>query len=72
MRTPNTISEAIENGYDGRGTVGLPMEALHAIIRTVPKPVIAKVRGYAIGGGGVGGGARENVPAALGSSYDTA
>ena len=29
------------------------MEALHAIIRTVPKPVIAKVRGYAIGGGNV-------------------
>jgi 2-ketocyclohexanecarboxyl-CoA hydrolase len=29
------------------------MEALHAIIRIVPKPVIAKVRGYAIGGGNV-------------------
>ena len=44
---------AHQGGYDGRGTVGLPMEALHAIIRTVPKPVIAKVRGYAIGGGNV-------------------
>ena len=39
--------------YDGKGTVGLPMEALHNIIRTVPQPVIAKVRGYAIGGGNV-------------------
>jgi 2-ketocyclohexanecarboxyl-CoA hydrolase len=25
---------AHQGGYDGRGTVGLPMEALHAIIRT--------------------------------------
>src|ERR1035437_10677241 len=39
--------------YDGKGTVGLPMEALHNIIRGVPQPVIAKVRGYAIGGGNV-------------------
>jgi len=29
------------------------MEALHGIIRIVPKPVIAKVRGFAIGGGNV-------------------
>ncbi len=40
--------------YDGeRGITGLPMDDLHAIIRDVPKPVIAKVRGYAIGGGNV-------------------
>lgn len=39
--------------YDGRGTIGLPVEELHAIIRLVPKPVIAKVRGFAIGGGNV-------------------
>jgi 2-ketocyclohexanecarboxyl-CoA hydrolase len=39
--------------YDGRGTIGLPMEMLHGIIRIAPKPVIAKVRGYAIGGGNV-------------------
>jgi 2-ketocyclohexanecarboxyl-CoA hydrolase len=39
--------------YDGRGTIGLPMEELHAIIRDVPKPVIARVQGYAIGGGNV-------------------
>ena len=39
--------------YDGRGMIGLPVEELHSIIRDVPKPVIAKVRGYAIGGGNV-------------------
>jgi 2-ketocyclohexanecarboxyl-CoA hydrolase len=39
--------------YDGRGTIGLPVEDLHTVIRDVPKPVIAKVRGYAIGGGNV-------------------
>lgn len=39
--------------YDGRGTIGLPIEELQAIIRDVPKPVIAKVNGYAIGGGNV-------------------
>ncbi len=37
----------------GRGTIGVPVELLHAAIRDVPKPVIAKVRGYAIGGGNV-------------------
>ncbi len=36
-----------------RGTVGMPVEELHSVIRDVPKPVIAKVRGYAIGGGNV-------------------
>jgi 2-ketocyclohexanecarboxyl-CoA hydrolase len=44
---------AHEGGYDGAGTIGLPMEALHNIIRGVPQPVIAKVRGFAIGGGNV-------------------
>src|SRR5262245_25610619 len=39
--------------YDGRGTIGLPVEEIHALIREVPKPVIAKVQGYAIGGGNV-------------------
>ena len=37
----------------GRGTIGVPVEQVHAAIRDVPKPVIAKVRGYAIGGGNV-------------------
>ncbi|WP_026380625.1 2-ketocyclohexanecarboxyl-CoA hydrolase [Afifella pfennigii] len=44
---------AHEGQYDGRGTIGLPIEELHSIIRDVPKPVIAKVQGFAIGGGNV-------------------
>lgn len=44
---------AHEGQYDGRGVIGLPLEELQAIIRNVPKPVIAKVRGYSIGGGNV-------------------
>jgi len=45
--------KAHEGEYDGRGIIGLPVEEMHSIIRDVPKPVIAKVRGYAIGGGNV-------------------
>lgn len=37
----------------GRGVIGVPVEEIHTIIRDIPKPVIAKVRGYAIGGGNV-------------------
>ena len=44
---------AHEGAYDGRGTVGLPVEELQSVIRDVPKPVIARVQGYAIGGGNV-------------------
>jgi len=44
---------AHEDQYDGRGTIGLPLEDLHAVIRDVPKPVIARIQGYAIGGGNV-------------------
>ena len=44
---------AHEGSYDGRGTVGLPVEELQSVIRDVPKPVIARVQGYAIGGGNV-------------------
>ena len=40
-------------GRYGTGTLGVPVEILHNTIRDVPKPVIAKVRGYAIGGGNV-------------------
>jgi 2-ketocyclohexanecarboxyl-CoA hydrolase len=39
--------------YGGRGTIGLPVEQLHTAIRDCPKPVIARVQGYAIGGGNV-------------------
>ena len=42
-----------EDGYDGRGMIGLPVEDLHSAIRDAPKPVIARVQGYAIGGGNV-------------------
>jgi len=44
---------AHDGQYDGRGTIGLPMEELHSVIRDVPKPVIARVQGFAIGGGNV-------------------
>ena len=44
---------AHDGNYDGRGTIGLPMEELHTAIRDVPKPVIARVQGFAIGGGDV-------------------
>src|SRR5438105_13092796 len=42
-----------DKGYGGRGLVGLPIEELHGMIRESRKPVIAKVQGYAIGGGNV-------------------
>jgi 2-ketocyclohexanecarboxyl-CoA hydrolase len=44
---------AHDGTYDGRGTIGLPVEELQSIIRDVPKPVIARVNGFAIGGGNV-------------------
>ena len=42
-----------DGNYDGRGVVGLPVEELQSIIRDVHKPVIARVNGFAIGGGNV-------------------
>ncbi len=44
---------AHDGQYDGRGTIGVPIEEFHAVIRDVPKPVIARVQGYSIGGGNV-------------------
>lgn len=39
--------------YDGRGTIGMPIEQLHSTMRDIPKPIIARVQGYSIGGGNV-------------------
>src|ERR1700740_1564953 len=44
---------AHEGQYDGRGVVGLPLHEFQSLIRDVPKPVIARVNGFAIGGGNV-------------------
>lgn len=42
-----------DGGYGGRGTIGLPIEELQSAIRDIAKPVIARVNGFAIGGGNV-------------------
>src|SRR4029079_17536771 len=44
---------AHEGSYGGRGTLGLPIDELQSLIRDIPKPVIARVQGFAIGGGNV-------------------
>src|ERR1035441_10092050 len=45
---------AHDGQYDGRrGTIGLPIDEFQTVIRDMPKPVIARVNGFAIGGGNV-------------------
>src|SRR5499426_3820709 len=40
-------------GYGGAGGIGMDVHGLHSVIRAIPKPVIAMVNGFAIGGGHV-------------------
>jgi 2-ketocyclohexanecarboxyl-CoA hydrolase len=42
-----------DGGYGGCGVIGLPIEEVQSAIRDCSKPVIARVNGYAIGGGNV-------------------
>ncbi len=42
-----------DGSYGGRGVIGLPIDEVHSAIRDCNKPVIARVNGFAIGGGNV-------------------
>src|SRR5881409_236573 len=45
--------ERTQGGYTGGGGIGMDVHGLHSAIRHIPKPVIAMVNGFAIGGGHV-------------------
>jgi 2-ketocyclohexanecarboxyl-CoA hydrolase len=41
------------SGYGSAGGIGMDVHGLHGVIRAIPKPVVAMVNGFAIGGGHV-------------------